>query len=66
MGHVPVGTTDQNSTSRVDALTAEGAAKVFIYTYTGKKMSRPEFDKAFDYLRPGGTLVVIRLNRLER
>lgn len=66
IGYARVSTTEQNSTSQVDALLQQGASKVFIDTYTGTKVSRPEFDKALDYLREGDLLVVTRLDRLGR
>jgi DNA invertase Pin-like site-specific DNA recombinase len=66
IGYARVSTTEQNSTSQVDAIRQQGASKVFIDTYTGTKMSRPEFDKALDYLREGDLLVVTRLDRLGR
>jgi DNA invertase Pin-like site-specific DNA recombinase len=66
IGYARVSTTEQNTTSQVDALTKQGASKVFVDTYTGTKMSRPEFDKAMDYLREGDLLVVTRLDRLGR
>jgi len=66
IGYARVSTTEQNTTSQVDALIQQGASKVFIDTYTGTKMSRPEFDKALDYLREGDLLVVTRLDRLGR
>ena len=66
IGYARVSTTEQNTTSQVDALSQQGASKVFVDTYTGTKMSRPEFDKAMDYLREGDLLVVTRLDRLGR
>lgn len=66
IGYARVSTTEQNSTSQVDSLVQHGASKVFVDTYTGTKMSRPEFDKAIEYLREGDLLVVTRLDRLGR
>jgi DNA invertase Pin-like site-specific DNA recombinase len=66
IGYARVSTTDQNSSSQEDSLKAAGCVKVFIDTYTGTKMSRPEFDRAIDFLREGDTLVVTRLDRLGR
>ena len=48
IGYARVSTTEQNSTSQVDALLQQGASKVIVETYTGTKISRPEFDKALD------------------
>lgn len=66
IGYARVSTSDQNSSSQIDALNQAGAIKVFVDTYTGTKMSRPEFDKALEFLREGDTLVVTRLDRLGR
>ena len=66
IGYARVSTSDQNSSSQIDALNEAGAIKVFVDTYTGTKMSRPEFDKAMEFLREGDTLVVTRLDRLGR
>lgn len=66
IGYARVSTSDQNSTSQLDALKAAGASRVFVDTYTGTKMSRPEFDKALEFVRNGDTLVVTRLDRLGR
>lgn len=66
IGYGRVSTTDQNSTSQLDSLKAAGVSRVFVDTYTGTKMSRPEFDRALEFLRHGDTLVVTRLDRLGR
>lgn len=66
IGYARVSTTDQNSTSQEDSLKAAGCVKVFVDTYTGTKLSRPEFDRAIEFLREGDTLVVTRLDRLGR
>ncbi len=66
IGYTRVSTTDQNPESQNDALLMAGATKIFSDTYTGTKASRPEFDKALEYLRSGDTLVVTRLDRLGR
>jgi len=66
IGYSRVSTTDQNPESQSDALLLAGADRIFSDVFTGTKASRPEFDKAFEYLRSGDTLIVTRLDRLGR
>lgn len=66
IGYSRVSTTDQNPESQNDSLIAAGATRIFSDVFTGTKSSRPEFDKALEYLRSGDTLVVTRLDRLGR
>ena len=66
IGYGRISTTDQNASSQEDALKKAGVDRVFIDTFTGTKMSRPELDKALDQLRSGDSLVVTRLDRLGR
>jgi len=66
IGYGRISTTDQNASSQEDALRKARVDRVFIDTFTGTKMSRPELDKALDQLRSGDSLVVTRLDRLGR
>ncbi|MFM1786417.1 MAG: hypothetical protein RL228_367 [Actinomycetota bacterium] len=66
IGYSRVSTTDQNPESQSDALRLAGAVHIFSDVFTGTKASRPEFDKALEYLRSGDTLMVTRLDRLGR
>jgi DNA invertase Pin-like site-specific DNA recombinase len=66
VGYARVSTTDQNLDLQVDALGEAGCIRVFTDTASGSLASRPELDAALDYLRPGDTLVVWRLDRLGR
>lgn len=66
IGYSRVSTTDQNPESQNDSLVLAGAERIFSDVFTGTKSSRPEFDKALEYLRSGDTLVVTRLDRLGR
>ena len=61
-----ISTTDQNASSQEDALNRANVDRLFIDTFTGTKMSRPELDKALDQLRSGDVLVITRLDRLGR
>jgi len=66
IGYSRVSTADQDHALQTDALTKAGCAKTFSDTASGALDRRPQLDKALDYLRPGDTLVVWRLDRLGR
>ena len=66
IGYGRISTTDQNASSQEDALNRANVDRLFIDTFTGTKMSRPELDKALDQLRSGDVLVTTRLDRLGR
>ena len=66
VGYARVSTTDQDPALQLDALEAAGCSRVFTEQASGSLRERPELAKAFDYLRPGDTLVVWRLDRLGR
>jgi DNA invertase Pin-like site-specific DNA recombinase len=51
---------------QLDALTKAGCNKVFQDQVSGVKSERPGLREAIDYLRPGDTLVVWKLDRLGR
>lgn len=48
------------------ALTAAGATEIFVDTFTGTKMERPEFDRLNGLLKGGDTLIVTKLDRFAR
>ena len=48
------------------ALTDAGATRIFTDTFTGTKLSRPEFDRLRTLLEPGDTVIVTKLDRLAR
>jgi len=66
LGYARVSSADQNLELQRDALEAAGCARVFDDTASGARTERPGLDKALEYLRPGDTLVVWRLDRLGR
>ena len=66
IGYGRVSTTDQNPRSQELALSAAGAEKLFIDTYTGTKLDRPQLNAAWGILREGDSLMVTRLDRLGR
>lgn len=49
-----------------EALTAAGCVKIFSETASGALRERPELTRLLEYLRPGDTLVVWKLDRLGR
>ena len=48
------------------ALKAAGAVKIYMDSFTGTKMDRPEFTRLLGILREGDTLVVTKLDRFAR
>lgn len=66
VGYVRVSSADQNPALQLDALTAAGCVRVFTDSASGALRDRPQLAACLDYLRPGDTLVVWRLDRLGR
>jgi DNA invertase Pin-like site-specific DNA recombinase len=66
IGYARVSTLDQNLHLQTDALNAAGAERIFEDQASGSLKVRPGLDAALDYLRPGDTLVVWKLDRLGR
>jgi DNA invertase Pin-like site-specific DNA recombinase len=66
VGYGRVSTIDQNHQMQDDALRAAGCEKLFFETISSGKKDRPQLAAALDYVRPGDTLVVWRLDRLAR
>ena len=66
VGYARVSTTDQNPSLQIDALTAAGCPRTFVEAASGAQVDRPELKAALDYIRPGETLVVWKLDRLAR
>lgn len=66
IGYARVSTADQTPDLQIDALKSAGAHRIFVETASGAKTDRPELAAALDYLRPGDTLAVWKLDRLAR
>ena len=66
VGYARVSTRDQSPTLQLDALTAAGCERIFSENASGAQRDRPELKAALDYLRPGDTLAVWKLDRLAR
>ena len=58
---------DGNSLEAQERLLKEhGAEVIYMDSFTGTKMTRPEFDKLLEKLKAGDTLVVAKLDRFAR
>ena len=58
---------DGNSLEAQERLIKEhGAEVIYMDSFTGTKMTRPEFDKLLEELKAGDTLVVAKLDRFAR
>ncbi len=67
IGYVRVSKEDQNLELQLDALKVKGCIRIFTDKLTGTKFEeRKQLQAALDYLRPGDTLVVWKLDRLGR
>ena len=66
VGYARVSTADQTLGLQQDALAQAGCERLFTDTASGARADRPGLDEALDFLRPGDTLVVWRLDRLGR
>jgi DNA invertase Pin-like site-specific DNA recombinase len=66
IGYARVSTQDQNPALQLDALQNADCEKIFMEKASGAQRERPELKAALDYIRPGDTLVVWKLDRLAR
>jgi len=67
IGYARVSTADQKLRMQLDALKAAKCDRVFRdHGVSGAKSSRPGLDKMLDYLKPGDTVIVFKLDRLGR
>jgi DNA invertase Pin-like site-specific DNA recombinase len=63
VGYARVSTPDQSIDLQRDALEQSGCGKIFQEVVSGAKADRAILNATLDYLRPGDTLVVWRLDR---
>lgn len=66
IGYARISTNDQNLNLQEDALKSSGCDKIFTDRLSGATKERPGLIQALEFLRPGDTLVVWRLDRLAR
>lgn len=66
VGYARVSTPDQNLAVQLEALQQNGCTKIFQEVASGTQADRQGLTAALDYVRPGDTLVVWRLDRLGR
>ena len=66
VGYARVSTLEQDPALQHDALTAAGAVRVFTDCASGATAARPQLTACLDFLRPGDTLAVWRIDRLGR
>lgn len=66
VGYARVSTQDQTLTLQQDALLKAGCERIFTDTASGARVQRTGLEDALDFVRPGDTLVVWRLDRLGR
>lgn len=66
IGYTRVSTDDQDTAQQEEALQRAGCERVFAEHASGGRWDRPQLHAMLDYLRPGDTVVVLRLDRLSR
>lgn len=66
VGYARISTVEQNFDLQLDALKSAGCEKIYRDKASGSLSNRPMINEAIEYLRPGDTLVVWRLDRLGR
>jgi len=68
IGYARTSTTDQKAglESQLRDLNAAGCSKVFCEERSSVSTSRPELERALEFIREGDTLIVTRLDRLAR
>ena len=65
VGYARVSTREQNPGAQEAALRTAGAVKVFVdHGESSRRRDRPQWVACMDYLQPGNTLVVYRLDRI--
>lgn len=65
VGYARVSSTNQNIDLQINALSKYGVDKIFMEKQSAVKF-RPELDNLMNYIRPGDTVVVWKLDRIAR
>jgi DNA invertase Pin-like site-specific DNA recombinase len=66
VGYARVSTGEQKMDLQLDALEEAGCEKIYTDELSGATSDRPGLQEAIDYVRPGDTLIVWRLDRFGR
>jgi DNA invertase Pin-like site-specific DNA recombinase len=66
VGYARISTESQNLDLQKDALAKQGCEKIFVDVASGANDSREGLKEALEFVRPGDTLTVWRLDRLGR
>jgi DNA invertase Pin-like site-specific DNA recombinase len=66
LGYIRVSRDKQTTALQVDTMKKEQCEKTFTDKMSGKRFDRPEFLKMLEMARPGGSIVVWRLDRSGR
>jgi len=66
IGYARVSKTEQHLALQLDALKKRGVIRIFTDKQTGTRFDRAQFLAALEYVNPGDTLVVWKLDRLGR
>ncbi|WP_460744199.1 recombinase family protein [Nesterenkonia halophila] len=66
IGYARISTGEQDAGGQIRELEEAGCSTVYVDQASGTKTSRPELDRMIEYLRPGDTVAVCRLDRLGR
>ncbi len=66
IGYARVSTDDQNLDMQIDALTNAGCQKIFADRFSGATAKRVQLQRALEYLQPGDTLTIWKLDRAGR
>jgi DNA invertase Pin-like site-specific DNA recombinase len=64
-GYARVSTADQSLNLQIDTLKTAGCEHIFEEKASDKKSDRVELTRCLEYLRPGDTLVIWKLDRWE-
>ncbi|WP_022755194.1 recombinase family protein [Butyrivibrio fibrisolvens] len=70
-GYIRVSSKNQKSDgnsleAQMDAVRSAGAEKVFVETYTGVKLERPEFTKLLDVVKQDDMIIITKMDRFAR